>query len=85
MHAIAICLSVLQLHAVEVEVEGKSDGQMPAARLQALTEALNEAVRTGAGVVLQGDNAKERKNYDLTVLSLKPVFISRSIRLFIPD
>ncbi|MBR3943570.1 MAG: hypothetical protein IKK15_00570 [Akkermansia sp.] len=64
MHAIAICLSVLQLHAVEVEVEGKSDGQMPAARLQALTEALNEAVRTGAGVVLQGDNAKERKNYD---------------------
>jgi hypothetical protein len=39
-------------HAESVEVEGKAAGATPTARAEALTDALREAVRTGAGIEL---------------------------------
>lgn len=49
---------------VEVEVEGRAAGDAPAARQQALTDALREAVRSGAGVDLVSESQME--NFELT-------------------
>ena len=45
--------------AVEVETEGKAAGDSPAARSQALADALREAVREGAGVELVSESHGE--------------------------
>ncbi len=50
--------------AVEVETEGKAAGDSPAARSQALADALREAVREGAGVELVSESQME--NFELT-------------------
>lgn len=49
---------------VEVEAEGRAAGDAPAARQQALTDALREAVRSGAGVDLVSESQME--NFELT-------------------
>lgn len=49
---------------VEVEVEGRAAGNAPAVRQQALTDALREAVRSGAGVDLVSESQME--NFELT-------------------
>lgn len=48
----AVLLAGMPLLAETVEVEGRAPGDEPAARSQALSDALREAVRTGAGVDL---------------------------------
>ena len=48
-----------------VESEGRAAGDAPAARSQALTDALREAVREGAGVDLVSESAME--NFELTM------------------
>lgn len=53
----------MPLSAVEVEAEGRAAGDAPAARQQALTDALREAVRSGAGVDLVSESQIE--NFEL--------------------
>ena len=62
--AIASMLLSLSVAAVEVEAEGRAAGDAPAARQQALTDALREAVRSGAGVDLVSESQME--NFELT-------------------
>lgn len=57
-------LLVCSAAGVEVEVEGRAAGDAPAARQQALTDALREAVRSGAGVDLVSESQME--NFELT-------------------
>lgn len=57
-------LLTLPAAAVEVEAEGRAAGDAPAARQQALTDALREAVRSGAGVDLVSES--EMANFELT-------------------
>ena len=57
-------LLVYSAAGVEVEAEGRAAGDAPAARQQALTDALREAVRSGAGVDLVSDSQME--NFELT-------------------
>ena len=44
--------NTMTLHAESVEVDGKAAGATPVARAEALSDALREAVRTGAGIEL---------------------------------
>lgn len=60
---IGIMLLAHPLCAVEVEAEGRAAGDAPAARQQALTDALREAVRSGAGVDLVSESQME--NFEL--------------------
>ncbi len=62
--AVASILLSLSVAAVEVEAEGRAAGDAPAARQQALTDALREAVRSGAGVDLVSESQME--NFELT-------------------
>ncbi len=57
-------LLALPATGVEVEAEGRAAGDAPAARQQALTDALREAVRSGAGVDLVSES--EMANFELT-------------------
>lgn len=57
-------LVVGSAYAVEVETEGKAAGDGPAARSQALSDALREAVREGAGVDLVSETQME--NFELS-------------------
>lgn len=50
---------VMSASGVMVEAEGRADGGAPAARQQALTDALREAVRSGAGVELVSESQME--------------------------
>jgi hypothetical protein len=57
-------LLALSAAGVEVEAERRAEGDAPAARQQALTDALREAVRSGAGVDLLSESQME--NFELT-------------------